>query len=83
MTSLAYICTMKKTINIIFGRKVFICEPIFKFLCHFLILLECKRMTLDYILLEMFQNTLICEKEVSKGWCKESKQACPGTACHS
>ena len=37
MTSLAYIFTMeKKLVKIVFGRKFFICEPIFKiFAAHF------------------------------------------------
>ena len=67
MTFLAYNFTMEKAlVKIIFGRKFFICQPIFKFLWHFLRLLGCKRM-IDHSLLEVFQNKVICKNAVSIG----------------
>ena len=33
----------------VFGRKIFIYEPIFKIFVVFLRLLECKRMTISYL----------------------------------
>ena len=32
-------------------------------------------MMIEHILLELFQNRLICKKAVSKGWCKDSSIA--------
>ena len=46
MTSLGNIFTMEKAlVHIIFGRYIFICEPISIILQHFLRILECKAMT--------------------------------------
>ena len=43
-TSLAYSTTMEKALdNIIFGRKFFICQPIFKIWWHFFRFLEYKK----------------------------------------
>ena len=56
--------TMKKDlVKIILGHKTLICRPISNFLWHFLRLLGCKG---DHILLEVFQNKVICKKAVSK-----------------
>ena len=62
MTSLAYIFTMEKAlVKIIFGHKMFICQPIFKvFVAVF------TTFGMQNLLLGVFQNKVICKKADSK-----------------
>ena len=48
---------------------IFIYDPIPKILCHFLRLLECKRMTLSYVYFGVLEQGDILKKVVSRGWC--------------
>ena len=66
MTSLAYFFTMEKAlVKIIFGRKFFIHQPIFKILVAlFYDFWDAKK--LDQIKLEVFQDKVICKKAVPK-----------------
>ena len=57
----------KALVNIIFGHKVLICEPIFK---NFVALFRTFGMQKDDKII--FRNKMICKKAVSKRWSKES-----------
>ena len=70
ITSLAHV---KYQVKIIFGRKIFIYEPIFKNFVALFTTLECKRTTIPYLYVGVLEQGYMQKlKVVSKGWCKES-----------